>query len=99
MKGAAEATTAAGATEWWATEATTGWWAVKGRLEWATEWWPTEAVKGETEETKGAAAEATEGAAWWVAQSAYIYMVPMITGNTGSKGYELLCLGKIPQRF
>ena len=98
MKGATEATTAAGATEWWATEATTGWWAVKGRLEWATEWWPMEAVKGETEETKGEAAEATEGAAaWWVAQSAYIYMpmVPMITGNKGSKGYELI----VPRSF
>ena len=70
VKGAAEATTAAaGATEWWATEATTGWWAVKGRVECPTEWWATEAaVKGETEETKGAA-EATEGAAWWMAQS------------------------------
>ena len=60
---------------------------MKGRVEWATEWWPTEETKGE--------AEATEGAAWWMAQSANAMAV--FTGFTKKAiffsymGHELIC--------
>ena len=79
VKGAAEATTAAGATAWWATDAVTGWWAVKGAAEattgaaawWATCWATTGwwAVKGAAEwardEVKVGATEATGVATAW----------------------------------
>ena len=59
---------------------------MKGRVEWATEWWPAEETRG--------AAEATVGAAWWMAQSANAMAV--FTGFTKKAifsymGHELIC--------
>ena len=56
---------------------------MKGRVEWATEWWPAEETKGE--------AEATVGAAWWMAQSANVMSVIQDLLTFFLATWELIC--------